>query len=404
MPWLRHCSCPAVVGSVEVTIVRTARRLTLITGAVILCSVMAASCSGSTTASGTSTPHPGGTLTLAGVGDVDFLDPTAGYNTDTHTEERAWTRQLFSYPASTETATVDTPVADVASVVPTEQNGGITDGGNTYTIHLRDGVMWNSTPPRSVTAQDFVRSFKRMCNPVAPVGAPSYFTSTIQGMASYCAAESKVPGTAAAIAAYIKGQDISGVTAPDSKTMVFKLTHPTADFLDIIAEPFASAVPVEYLKYVPNSTQFDAHVLSDGPYKITSYKPGQQIVLERNPVWKAKTDPLRKAYVDKIIITEGQTAQSVQQQIQAGTVNLPWDTVVPTPDLPSLYGNSNLKINSSDAVMYAVFNEQSNNSSQAMKKVPVRQALEYAIDKTAIAQALGGSKIAIPVSQILGSI
>jgi ABC-type transport system substrate-binding protein len=370
------------------------------------CAVLATACSssGSSPSGSSGAPQRGGTLTIAGTTDVDFLDPTAGYATVTHTEERAWTRQLFSYPASNNPQVVATPVPDMASVLPTTANGGITDGGLTYTIHLRPNVMWDTTPARPVVAADWVRSFERMCNPVAPVGAPAYFTSTIEGMAAYCTAESKVPGTAASIAGYINGHSLSGVTAPNPTTVVFHLLHPTADFLDIIAEPFASAVPVEYLKYVPNSTQFDAHVISDGPYKITSYKPGQQIVLERNPVWKAKTDPLRKAYVDKIIITEGQTAQSVQQQIQAGTVNLPWDTVVPTPDLPSLYGNANLKINTSDAVMYAVFNEQSNNSSQAFKKVPVRQALEYAIDKTAIAQALGGSKIAIPVSQILGSI
>jgi peptide/nickel transport system substrate-binding protein len=338
------------------------------------------------------------------VGDVDFLDPTAGYNTDTHTEERAWTRQLFSYPASTNTQTVSTPVADVASVVPTAQNGGITGGGTIYTIHLRPGVMWNSTPPRPVTAGDFVRSFERMCNPVAPVGAPSYFTTTIRGMAAYCQAESKVPGTAAAIASFINGHGISGVSAPNSTTIVFHLIQPTADFLDIIAEPFASAVPVEYLKYVPNSPQFDAHVLSDGPYQITTYKPGTQIVLQRNPAWKASSDPIRKAYVNKIVINEGETPQAVQQQIQAGTVDLGWDVVVPTPDLPGLYSDPNLAIHSSAAVQYAVFNEQSPNQNAAMKNVKVRQALEYVIDKAAIAQAMGGSKIATPSSQILGPI
>jgi peptide/nickel transport system substrate-binding protein len=52
-------------------------------------------------------------------------------------------------------------------------------------------------------------------------------------------------------------------------------------------------------------------------------------------------------------------------------------------------------------VDYAVFNEQSPNANAAMKNAKVRQALEYAIDKTAIAQGLGGSKIAKPVSQIL---
>ncbi len=371
------------------------------------CLLLAAACSsGSSSPTGSSSTAPkyGGTLNIAGTTDVDFLDPTAGYGTVTHTEERAWTRQLFSYPASNNPQVVATPVPDMASVLPTAANGGITDGGLTYTIHLRPNVMWDTTPPRPVVAADWVRSFERMCNPVAPVGAPAYFTSTIAGMSAYCAAESKIPGTAAAIAGFINGHRLSGVTAVNATTLVFHLLHPTADFLDIIAEPFASAVPAEYLKYVPNSPQFDAHVIADGPYRITSYKPGQQIVLERNPVWKASTDPIRKAYVNKIVITEGETAQSVQQQIQAGTVNMPWDTVVPTPDLPSLYSSPNLKINSSDAVMYAVFNEQSNNSAQAMKKVPVRQALEYAIDKAAIAQALGGTKIAIPVSQILGSI
>jgi peptide/nickel transport system substrate-binding protein len=338
------------------------------------------------------------------VGDVDFLDPTAGYNTDTHTEERAWTRQLFSYPASTNPKAVDTPVPDVASVIPTEQNGGISDGGLTYTIHLRSGVMWNSTPARAVTAEDFVRSFERMCNPVAPVGAPGYFTSTIVGMAAYCAAESKIPGTATAIANFINSRSIAGVSAPNSTTIVFHLLQPTADFLDIIAEPFASAVPVEYLKYVPNSPQFDAHVLSDGPYEITAYKPGVQIVLQRNPVWNASSDPIRKAYVNKIVINEGETPQAVQQQLEAGTVDLGWDVTVPTPDLPSLSGNPNLAVNSSDAVLYAVFNEQSPNQNGAMKNVKVRQALEYAINKTAIAQAYGGPKIAQPSSQILGPI
>ena len=349
-------------------------------------------------------PQTGGTLKLAGQGDIDFLDPTAGYNTDTHTLERAWTRQLFSNPASTDAKTVAGVVPDVASEIPTEANGGITDKGATYTIHIRDGVMWNSAPPRPVTAGDFVRSFKRMCNPVAPVGAPSYFTTTIKGMAAYCQAESKIPGTASAIAKYINGNEISGVSAPDSKTIVFHLTHPTSDFLDIIAEPFASAVPVEYLNYVPNSPEFKAHALSDGPYQITKYIPDTGFRLDRNPSWKASTDPIRKAYVDKITITEGQTPEAVQRQIQAGTTDLGWDVVAPTPDLPSLIGDPNLSVHSSGAVNYAVFNQQSPNANAAMKNVKVRQALEYAIDKTAIAQGLGGSKIAKPASQILAPI
>jgi peptide/nickel transport system substrate-binding protein len=233
------------------------------------------------------------------------------------------------------------------------------------------------------------------------VGAPGYFTSTIKGMAAYCQAESKLPGTASAIADFMNSHDLSGVQAPNPQTLVFHLVQPTSDFIDIIAEPFASAVPQEYLKYVPNSAQLLDNLLSDGPYEITKYSPGQEIDLDRNPVWKASTDPVRKAYVDNITINEGQTAEAAQQQIQAGTADMGWDTSVPTPDIPSLAGDPHLTVNPSGKVLYAVFNQQSPNDNKAMQNTSVRQALQYAVDKTSISKILGGAKIAEPASQIL---
>jgi peptide/nickel transport system substrate-binding protein len=58
----------------------------------------------------------------------------------------------------------------VASTVPSTSNGRITNGGKTYTSHIRSGVMWNSSPPRQVTSADFLRQFKWMCNPSLGVG------------------------------------------------------------------------------------------------------------------------------------------------------------------------------------------------------------------------------------------
>ena len=71
---------------------------------------------------------------------------------------------------------------DVATAVPTRRNGGISADGRTYTFHLKKGVRWDTNPPRQVTAADFVREFKLLCNPASPTGAPGYFTSTIVGM------------------------------------------------------------------------------------------------------------------------------------------------------------------------------------------------------------------------------
>ena len=71
--------------------------------------------------------------------------------------------------------------------MPTTSNGGITNGGKTYTFHIRTGVMWNTSPPRQVTSADFLREFKGMCNPVLGVGNPLYYVPVIKGMSSYCA-------------------------------------------------------------------------------------------------------------------------------------------------------------------------------------------------------------------------
>ena len=135
--------------------------------------------------------------------------------------------------------------------------------------------------------------------------------------------------------------------------------------------------PVEYLDYVPDSAAFRAHTISDGPYEIQTYKANTQIVLVRNPAWKASTDEVRKAYVDKIVVTEGETAQSAQLQLQAGTADMEWDTNVPPQLLPGLEATKNPGLDIYDAGSldpYLVFNFQSPNEDHATSNLDVRQA------------------------------
>jgi ABC-type transport system substrate-binding protein len=351
------------------------------------------------------TPVSGGTLKLLGASDVDHLDPASAYYTTSYTLERAFTRQLFSYPASTDIAQANTPVADAATEVPTKANGGISADGKTYTIHIRPGVKWNTTPARQVTAQDFVLGLKRLCNPVSPVGAPGYYTNTIAGMKQYCDGFAKVPATASAMANYINSHNISGVRTPDSMTLVITLTQPANDFLNIMALPFASAAPKEYLSYIPDSAAFRQHTLSDGPYQIVKYVPNKEIDLTRNPAWEQNSDPIRHQYVDRIQITQGQPDPgTVQQQIQAGTADMEWDTVVPTPDIPQLQATKDPRLGiypALDSNPFLVFNLQSPNNGGALGKVKVRQALEYAIDKVAIGQVYGGPSLNTPLNQVI---
>ena len=272
----------------------TARRsmLALALGGLVVVAAGAA-----TTAGGrqqAAAPKKGGTLKLLGSSDIFNLDPVSAYYTVSTLLGRMFTRQLVSY-ANAPSFIASRRSSPTSRPRCRRRGNGISADGKTYTFHLRKGVMWNTSPPRQVTAGDFVREFKVLCNPASPVGAPGYYTSTIVGMAAYCAAIGKVKPTAAAISGYANGHPLAGVVAKDDLTLVFKLVKPAPDFLNILAMGFASARPVEYDQYVPDSAPLRQHTLSDGPYEITKYTPTKSFVLKRNPAWKASTDPLRKA-------------------------------------------------------------------------------------------------------------
>ena len=368
-------------------------------------SLAACSSSKSTPSSASSTssagqPVYGGTLRWVASGDVDHLDPMSAYYTPTAILERGYTRQLVTYPSSNDYNKATTIAADMATEVPTTANGGISSDGLTYTFHLRPGVMWNTSPPRAVVAGDFVRELKRFCNPVLGVGNPTYFTSTIAGMTSYCTAYGKVPSTATAaqLASFQNSHTISGVSAPNDTTLVIKLSQPASDFLNIMATTFVSAAPVEWDSYLPDSAAFRQHVYSDGPYAITQYTAGKTIVLSRNPDWKQSTDPIRHQYVAKMVVTEGTNDPGqALQDLQAGSGDLMWDLPVPTDKIPALQSSKdpNFAIWTGHiSNPYLVFNMLSGPT----KNLKVRQAIEYAIDKVAIAKIYGGTTLNPPIT------
>ena len=387
-------------------------RLGSAVAAIAAITILAAGCSSGTLSSqpggsgGQGTPQRGGTLVMLGQSDIFNLDTVSAYYTVSSMLERMFTRQLFSYGDPTGAAAPPPVVPDIATAVPTTSNGGITDGGKTITIHLRSGVKWNSSPPRQVTAADFVREFKMLCNPSSPVGAPGYFTATIEGMASYCTGFAKAPGTVSGIASYVNSHSLPGVVATAPLTLTFHLLSSTPDFPYILTMGFCSARPIEYMNYVPDSAPFRQHTLSDGPYEITSYVATKSFTLARNPAWSPSTDPNRHAYVNKITVTEGLTSDNVQQQLQAGTGDMEWDVTPPAQNLPSLMSthNSGLVIGPTAAGpasislgTYLTLNQYAGPFTSKL----VREAVAYGVNKNAIVQILGGKSIASMTSQLV---
>jgi ABC-type transport system substrate-binding protein len=350
-------------------------------------------------------PVRGGTLEMVGRSDVDHLSTTSGYLTSSQWFFRTFARQLLAYPPAEDYATKTRPAPDLAIEVPTQENGGVSSDGLLYTFHLRRGVRWNSSPPREVTAHDIVRAFKLFCNPVCPVGALSYYTNTIAGMAPYCKQFSRVPGTVASIRDFVNTQDLEGVRAADDFTVIFHLRSPAPDFLNLVAMPFASPVPVEYLYYLPDSPEFRRHTLSSGPYQITRYIQNREILLERNPAWDARTDPIRSAYVDRIRIRLGLDAQLQQLQIEAGTADLSFDESVPIAELASLSAIDDPMVWLSPPgdrfaiFMFIAVNHVGPNNREALKQLQVRRAIALGVDKAAVVQLFGGSRVARPLRQ-----
>ena len=401
--------------------VATLAVLAIAAGGLAACS--SSSSTGSTTAPTSATssekPQSGGTLNIVAASGPDHIDTVPAYYTPDYELERVYTRQLVSYPtvpaASTSSAawtTDTTPVADAATEVPTAANGGITGNGTVYTFHIKPGVDWNTTPARQVTSQDFLREFKAFFNPVSPVGNPVYYTSTIKGMQAYdneetayfANAKTHAP-TAANIAAFQNSHSIAGISTPNSSTIQFTLMAPASDFIYMLAMPFASARPVEYDSYVPNSIQLDENTISDGPYQISSYVAGKSITFERNPAWKQSTDTLRHDYPASIVETLGVTsAQTQLADIQAGSQDLTSDTPVNPSSVPGLAASKASNFNIwpwSDTFPYLIFNLRSPNAGGAMQNLKVRQAVEYGIDKIAVVKAMGGPLVGNVINTVI---
>ena len=350
-------------------------------------------------------PVTGGTLKLEGNSDVQAaLDPQGEYEGIGYTVERASTRQLVSYPSSTNLVTAELIVPDAAREMPTVSADGLT-----YAFDVKTGVMWNTSPPRQVTSQDFKRGIERTCDP--SLGDSWYFTATIAGFASFCNAfEGMHPSSsAAARAAYINGHDVSGIQTPESSTIVFTLTQPAPDFLSILALPLASAAPIEDLSFVPLTP--GNPLFSDGPYEVSEYVVGHEIDLDHNPDWSQATDSIRHDYVSNIVIKldlTGSAAPSVvQDDLATGAADLEWNTGVPIEDIAGLTTPAwNAQFGAFPAPGYTnpylVFNVHSPNNNGALSNIKVRQALEYAINKVAIGEIYGGPALNEPLNQVIG--
>lgn len=331
-------------------------------------------------------PQPGGTFKIAAAGDVDSMDPGKTAGNFGALLMRVMVRTLVAPPAVPGETGI-APVPDIAAEPP-----AVSTDGKRYVVTLRPDVKY---PPdvaggRAVESRDIRYAIERAFYPsVANPYAGTFFRDIFLGDEEFFAA----PGPAV----NIKGIDVSSPTK-----IVFTLRRPVGDFLTRLTLPMTAPVPQEHAK------PFDAKPVSDyganfaatGPYQIersggsvTGYVPGEKIVLVRNPGWDAKTDPIRKAYPDRIEVTEGlDEATRTIDRVLEGEFDYAADTSITADRVSEILNTESLKnqlfFNAGSCMRYVAMNT----SVKPFDNVKVRQAVATLLDKEAMLKARGGKR------------
>jgi ABC-type transport system substrate-binding protein/DNA-binding SARP family transcriptional activator len=318
--------------------------------------------------------HRGGTLTL--IGQVSryngSADPAVAYALPTWQMLSITNDGLVGYRRVGGSAG-DTLVPDLATALPTP-----TDGGTTYTFHLRAGLTYSNGAP--VRPEDFRRAIERVFA-INQGGAQGYYTGIVGGQAC-----ERVPSRC----------DLArGIVANDqADTVTFHLTAPDPEFLYKLAFPFADAVPARTPDRPVGPTQLPA----TGPYMTRSFVPLHSWTLVRNPrfrQWSSQAQP--GGYPDRIVLRMNVAPAAAVDAIEHGRADV---LITPPPgsiqQLATRYP-AQLHTGPMGATIALVLNTRVRPFS-----VPAaRQALNYAIDRNTMVDFAGGPLTAQPTCQIL---
>jgi len=145
-------------------------------------------------------------------------------------------------------------VPDVAEIVPTSANGGISRHGKRIVFHLRRNISWQDGSP--LTARDVVFTYRSITNR----------SNTIPSRDGY--------------------DRIARVWAPDLYTVAVELTRPQAGFVAGFfgGESNYAILPAHLLATYPNLNHvgFNESPIGSGPYRFTKWIRGDRLDLTIN--------------------------------------------------------------------------------------------------------------------------
>ncbi|MEV5616995.1 ABC transporter substrate-binding protein [Streptomyces bacillaris] len=278
--------------------------------------------------------------------------------------------------------------AEGAKVVPdlATDLGRPNEDATVWTYTLKEGLKYEDGT--AITSADIKYGIERSFAPELSGGAP-YLRDWLIGGADY-----QGP--------YKEKKGLDSIEVPDDRTIVFRLNKPEGEFPFLATQTQTTPVP----KAKDTGTKYEEHPVSSGPYRVVSNEnDGERLILERNPHWSAATDEERKAYPDRIDVRSGLDATVINQRLSASqgpdAAAVTTDTNLGPAELAKVGSDKKLAARVGTGhfgyTNYIAFNPEV----KPFDDPKVRQAIAYAVDRTSVINAAGGSSLAEPATTFL---
>jgi YVTN family beta-propeller protein len=330
----------------------------------------------------------GGTLRIVQQTDFNSTDPAlmASYGPQAAQFEYATCAKLLDYPDQRSPQGTRL-VPEVAAAMP-----AISADGRTYTFAVRPGFRFSSGRP--VTAHAFRHALERFLSPA--VHDPASIDFVFADVVGYAAYHS---GTA---------PHLAGVTATD-KTLTIRLERRDPALPVLMAMPYLCAVPPD----TPIRAKGLERIPSAGPYYIASHAPNRELVLLRNPYYRGPR-PRRPAEIDYRFGFTPDHAAALVESGRADYANAvigdPHVAASVAPGLRARLGQSYGRgsaaartnrqryfVDRTLALQYLLLNSRR----RLLADARMRRAVNFALDRRALAATAGPGFFGLPTDQYL---
>ncbi|SHH74178.1 oligopeptide transport system substrate-binding protein [Clostridium collagenovorans DSM 3089] len=184
------------------------------------------------------------------------------------------------------------------------------DDSTEFTFKLRKDAKWQDGTP--VTANDFVYSLRRVCDPRAASEYSSFVAPIIKGAKEATALTGQADATIDAALENL------GVKAVDDYTLKFELAKPIPYFLQLSYFPTFRPVQKAAIDKFNGKYGTEAEMtMSNGPYILSEWKHNGVLVYEKNPNYWDKDN----VFVEKITKTIVGDTNSAMQALYNGEVD-----------------------------------------------------------------------------------